>query len=715
MTGFIFSPSWYRVAGLTPRMRSHAQIHRHEYRGQTWYVLQDLATERFHRFSPAAYRVIGLMDGRRTVQEIWEIATEQLGDGAPSQDEVIELLGQLHAADALQCDIAPDTADLFRRYQKQRQRFWRGFLRSVFAWKIPLCDPEGFLSRLLPLVRPLVGPAGAFLWLSAVGPALVLAGMHWPELTRNVLDRLLAPQSLALLWLLFPALKIVHELGHGFAVKALGGEVHDMGVMILVLTPVPYVDASSASAFRSKWQRIAVGAAGMAVELFVASLALFLWLNVEPGIVRTLAYNALLIGGISTVLFNANPLLRFDGYYILGDLLEIPNLRSRSGAYLGYLCERYLFGRRDAELPGATAGERGWFVLYAVASSVYRVLVVIAIMLFIAGKFFVIGMLLAAMTAAAWLLFPLGKGLSFLFTHPRIRRVRKRALATSAVLAAAMGGFIALVPLPSRTQTEGVVWMPDESLVRAGTEGFIARVVAKPGARVNRGDVLIVCSDPELSTQIEALAARVRELEANYMEQWPTDLVKAEIIQEELRYELKGLDRARQRAAELVIRSRTGGTFVAPQAEGLSGRFVRQGELMVHVVDLETITVRTVVSQDQIDLVRHRTHRVEVRLAERVGEATPAVIRRIVPAATEELPSPALGSQGGGRIATDPFDTRGVKAIQKLFQVDLELPARLRVINVGGRVHVRFDHGWEPLLTQGYRRVRQLFLSRFHV
>ena len=715
MTGSLFSTSWYRVAGLTPRLRSHAQIHRHQYRGQTWYVLQDLSTERFHRFSPAAHLIIGLMDGRRTVQELWEIATTRLGDDAPTQDEMIQLLSQLHAADVLQCEVPPDTAELLQRHERQRRRVWQNRLFSVFAWRFPLFDPEQFLRRFLPMVRPFVGWAGALLWLGVVAPAVVLVAVHRSDLTKDVVDRVLAPQNLLLLWLAFPVVKMLHEFGHAFATKAFGGEVHDMGVMLLVLTPVPYVDASSASAFREKWERILVGAAGMLVELFVAALALFVWLAAEPGTVRAVAYDVIFIAGISTVVFNANPLLRFDGYYIFADLLEIPNLRPRSNAYLGYLCERYLFGRREAEPPMATPGERVWFVGYGVGSFVYRIVVAVAIILFIGGKFFTVGMILAGLSAVTWGIIPAAKGISFLLTNPRLRRVRRRAVVASALLTAVVVGAVLLVPAPMRSRAEGVIWIPDEALVRAGTDGFVERVAVRPGTRVRRGDIVIVCRDPILSARVEVLEARLRELEARYTEQRPIDRVKAEIIREELLYVAQALARARERAAELVIRSHADGTFVAPLADDLPGRFVKQGELLAHVVDVSAITVRAVILQDNIDLVRQRTRQVEVRLAERVAETLAAVVKREVPGATERLPSTALGSEGGGRIAVDPKDTQGVKAIQKVFQVDLELPAPSRVINVGGRVHVRFDHGWEPLARQWYRHVRQLFLARFNV
>lgn len=715
MTGSLFSPSWYRVAGLTPRLRSHARIHRHRYRGQTWYVLQDRATERFHRFSPAGYSLIGLMDGRRTVQEIWELAAGRLGDEAPTQDEMITLLGQLHGADVLQCDVPPDTAELLERRQRQQRQSWLGNLFSLFAWRIPLFDPERLLERLLPAVRPLFGWPGGALWLAVVGPALALAAAHWTDLTHDVTDRILAPQNLVLLWFLFPVLKTAHEFGHAFAAKAFGGEVHDMGVMILVLTPVPYVDASAAWAFGERWRRVAVGLAGMAVETFLAALALFLWLSVEPGTVRTLAYNAIFLAGISTVVFNANPLLRFDGYYVLGDLLEIPNLRARSTAYVRFLCERYLLGSREAQPPEATAGERAWFVFYATAAFCYRIVVVAAILLFIAGKFFLVGMLLAAGATILWVAVPAAKGVTFLLTHPRLRAVRSRAVGVTAILAGGLAAVLALVPIPLRTQAEGVVWIPEESLVRAGVEGFVDRVAARPGSRVRRGEVLIVCADPALATEVRVLEARLRELEARYAGHRPQDRVKAQIINEELGVVAERLARARGRDADLTIRSQADGTFVLPLAENLPGRLVRQGELLAYVLNLETITVRTVVRQDDIDLVRHRTQRVDVRLAERLAETLPAAVRHILPGASDQLPSQALGSQGGGQLGTDPSDALGATAIERVFQVDLALPTNGGASHAGGRVYVRFHHGWEPLLAQGYRRVRQLFLSRFHV
>jgi putative peptide zinc metalloprotease protein len=711
----LFSSSWYRVAALRPRLRRHAQIHRHHYRGQLWYILQDHASQRAHRFSPAAYCLIGLMDGERSVETLWELASVRLGDDAPTQDEVIQLLTQLHAADVLQCDVPPDVTELLLRYERQRRQTWQSKLINPFFMQLPLFDPERFLQRWLPWVRPLFGMPGMLLWGLVVGLAVLLAAMHWHDLTENVMDRILVPHNLFLLWLVFPVVKTLHEFGHAFATKAYGGEVHEMGVMLLVLTPFPYMDASAASAFGAKWQRMVVGAAGMIVELFLAALALFVWLNVEPGVVRTVAYNVMFIAGISTVLFNGNPLLRYDGYYIFADYLEIPNLRLRAQAYLRYLWERYAFGHREAQAEMATRSERAWFVCYGLASMVYRLFVFVAVTTFVAGKFFFIGVVFAVLGVATGVLTPLGKLLTYLSTSPRLRRVRLRAGLVVGSVTALVVGVVCFAPVPLRSRAEGVIWVPERAHVRATSQGFVEQIVAPPGAQVRQGEVLLVCRDAVLETRVKVLEKRLQELYLRYTVQWLKEVSQAEIMKEEMRLLEENLARMRERVAELTIRSPADGTFVVPQVQDLPGQFLKQGTQVGYVLDLAALTVRVVVSQDDIDLVRQRLHGVEVRLAERRAQPLPAVIWRVVPAATHQLPSMALSSQGGGAIATDPRDTEGVKTVQRLFQLDLHLPSSTGIINIGGRVYVRFDHGREPLVQRWYRHVRRLFLSKFYV
>jgi putative peptide zinc metalloprotease protein len=625
------------------------------------------------------------------------------------------VLAQLHAADALQCDVPPDIGELLLRRDRQSSAQWRSRLVNPLSWSFPLFDPERILTRLLPLVRPLLGRSGAMLWLSVIAIAAFQAAAHWSELTHNITDRILTPQNVILLWLLFPLVKILHELGHGLATKAYGGEVHEMGVMLAALQPLPYVDVSAASAFRSKHQRIVVGAAGMIVELFIASLALFLWLNVEPGVVRALAYNIIFIASVSTVLFNANPLLRYDGYYMLADYLEMPNLRARAHTYISYLCERYLFGCQDAVAEPALPLERFWLTLYPIVAFIYRMFVLAAIALFLAGKFFFIGVLLALAGVAGWAFVPLVKMVAYLCTSPRIHSVRRRALLASVLMLAILVGALLWAPLPLRTRAEGVIWVPEDARLRAGADGFVERIVAQPGSRVRRGDLLIVCSDSQLTSRVKVLESQLDELDTRYMAQWLLDIRQAQIIKDEIAHVQERLARARERVAELVIHSRAEGVFEVPDAANLPGRFVRQGTALGYVLDLSALTARIVVPEAEVELVRQRTRRIELRLVDRPRRTFTTIIQREVPAASEKLPSSALGSEGGGTIAVDPLDKEGVKSIEKIFQFDLALPASAGIRAFGGRVYVRFDHGWEPLGTRWYRQIRQLFLSRFYV
>jgi putative peptide zinc metalloprotease protein len=703
------------VAELRPRLRGHAEIHRQRFRGRTWYVLEDRVSERFHRFSPQAYQVIGLMDGQRTVQELWDIACDRLGDAAPTQGELILLLSQLHAADVLQTERAPDAAEISERGRRQRRQRARSQLASLFSWRIPLVDPERLLQWMLPAVRPLAGWPGALLWLSVVAPAALLLAMHWRDLTHGAVDQLASAQNLLVFWLLFLGIKALHELGHAALTKAYGGEVHDMGLMLLVFTPVPYVDASAAWKFPDKWQRIAVGAAGMLVELFLGALALYVWLAAEPGLVRTLAFDTVLIAGVSTVLFNANPLLRFDGYYMLADWLESPNLRRRANHYLGHLCERFLFGG-EPERPVVARGEPAWFVAYAVASFLYRVVVVVAISLFLGRVHFYLAFFFFVFASALWLVVPLCKGVAHLVSGPRLRSVRPRAIGVSAALLAAVVALLGFTPVPHRSRAEGVIWVPEEALVRTRVQGFVDTLLAQPGERVRRGQPLFRLRDEELLAQAGEIEARRRELLARYDDHAAAqERVAAQMVRDELRYVERDLAEARRRVADLTVAADTDGAFVVAAPEDLPDRFVRQGELVGYVMDLDTITVRSVVPQADIDLVRAETRGVQVRLAERLAESVPGVIRRVVPGASEDLPAPALGTQGGGRLAVDPRDDRGVTAFERVFQVDVELARSPRFVNVGGRAFLRFDHGRAPLAQQWYRQLRQLFLSRLDV
>lgn len=720
MSESLFSASWYRVAGIRPRLRSHAVIHRHLYRGQVWYVLQDRSSGRFHRFSPVANLVIGLMDGKRTLREIWDIACTRLGDDAPTQDEVIGMLASLHRADVLQSDAHPDIHELQERNVRQERMKLKQYISNPLSLRFPLFDPDRLLEWMNPLGRRLFGMGGAVLWLAVVGWALVLAGTHWGELSKDLSAQLFAAENLLMMALVFPVAKLIHEFGHGMAVKARGGEVHEMGVMLLVLMPVPYVDASASLAFREKRDRMLIGAAGMLSELLFAALAMFVWVNVEPGVVRALAYNVMVVAGVSTLVFNINPLLRFDGYYIMADQLEIPNFGQRANTYFGYLIRRYLLRVKSADTPDATAGEKRWFVFYAVASFMYRMFVTLSIALLVAEQYFVVGVLLALWSLYNTLVLPIGKRIGYLFSSSELHGRRAQALATTTLALALLAAMLFWLPAPSWTRTEGVAMAPEDARVRVGTDGFVKAVVAKTRQQVRRGDPLVVIEDPEMVARVALLEAQLKEQQARYTAAYG-DRVQLNVIREEVAHIGARLEEARRREKELVIRSPSDGTFLIAESGDIPGRFVRRGELLGYVMEPARLAVQVVVPQGEVDLVRETTRRVEVRLIERIPELQTGVVRRVVPAATNQLPNMALSSQGGGEVVLDPGSggegarPGEVRAANSLFIFELELSGAVRLQSLGSRIYVRFERDPEPVATQVYRMVRRVLLNKFNV
>lgn len=715
MSESLYSESWYRIAALKPRLRSHAHVHRHVYRGAVWYVLQDHSTGRFHRFTPVANLVIGLMNGERTVQAIWDLACARLGEDAPPQDDVIKLLSDLHRADVLQSDAPPDMLEQHERRGKQRRTQRKQSIGNPIAIRVPLIDPDAFTERLMPFLRPLFGWFGAVLWLAVVAWGSTLVALRWPELTYGVADHVFSVQNLLLIWLIFPLIKVLHELGHAFAVKAEGGEVHEMGVMLLVLMPIPYVDASAASAFRSKYRRMLVGAAGILVELFIAAVAMIVWTQLEPGLARAIAYNVMLITGASTLLFNGNPLLRYDGYYILSDWLEIPNLAQRANEYIGYLLNRYVFGVEGAKSPVAASGERGWFVFYAIASFAYRMFIMVAIVLLIASQYFVVGIVLAIWAFYSMAAQPLGKKIIYLFSSPQLSRRRTRALAAMTAIVTAGVLLLAAVPAPSSTLAQGVVWAPEHAQVRAGADGVVSELLSRPGQRARAGDVLVRLEDPELHAKLRVLEAQLAELEARYSAAIVTNRVQGDMIQEQIAQARAEYDAARNRLAELEVRSPSAGVLTVENAANLTGRFVQRGELLAWVLEPGASRVRVVVPQSDADRVRKETLRVEVRAAGRVGQVAEARVEREVPGATDELPSMTLSLQGGGLIGLDPARANERRTLETLFLFDLVLPPGLDLDRLGNRIYVKFVHEPQPLAEQWYRAARQLVLRQFNV
>ena len=708
------STIWYRVARLTPRLRPHIKVQRHRYRGQSWYVLYDHATGRIHRFTPAAWMLIGQLDGTRTVDEVWQAVAESQEAEAPSQDEVIQLLSRLHQNDLIQYRSSPDIAELLERYNRQSRQLLKQNLTNPVGFRVPLWDPDRFLTRSLPWVRPLTGWFGLVLWAVVVLAGLASFALNWERFTFNIADQLLSFHNLLIMAVAYPFIKAFHELAHGYLAKARGGEIRETGIMFLVFFPVPYVDASSSGAFANKWDRAAVAAGGIFAETFVAAVAMLVWASVEPGMVSAVAWNIVLIGGISTLIVNGNPLLKFDGYYVLSDLIESPNLGTRANKYWGWLVQRYAFGAKQIKPDPATPGEKVWFLIYAPASYVYRLVIMVGIALYVSTYAFVIGVIIALWAIFNAVVKPIAKNLRHVVTAPKLRKVRRRAVGLTFGGIAVAVGVAALIPLPLRTDSEGVVWLPEEAFVRARTAGFVADVPVAQGAAVEDRAALALLEEPTLAARLSALEWRAEEFRRRAAALAVTDRAEAEIARLQLEDALAELERERARGAELTVRAPLPGRFEpALPAASLVGRFVNEGDVIGVVLPARAEHVRVAVTQDDNVLVRERLTRVELKLAGHLEDRHEVRLIREVPSALDRLPSPALAQAAGGRFLTDPGDPEGLRVLQPLFLYDLALPEELGAAAFGTRVVVRFEHGHEPAAQQVWRRARQLFLRHF--
>jgi len=706
---------WDSIAGLKPRLRADVDTFQHWYRGQPWYVLQERSSTRHFRIDAPSHQIISQFDGKRTLLAVWEKVNELAGRESLSKEELVKIMARLQHANLLQWDSSVDYGVLLDRKASEKRRQLRQKLMRPLAMRFTLFDPTRLLNWLTPVLKPIFSIVTLLVLGSVLMLALALTAINWEELQAHWLSRGLDPRNLLLLLFIYPAVKALHELGHAVAIRVWGGEVHEMGIMLLVLMPIPYVDASASAAFSDKRQRIIVSAAGIMVEVFLASMALFVWLNIQPGLLRDIAFNIMLIGGVSSVLFNGNPLLRFDGYYVLADAIEIPNLATRAKRYLDYLAKHYLFNIKTAATPVLARGEQPWFIFYGVAAGLYRIGLILYIALYIASKLFVIGLVLAIWVIFGGIVYPATRYLSDIFLNPLYMHARGHASRILGAAALVIVLLIFVVPAPLHTAAEGIIRVPEEAQVRTQTEGFVALLSSDNGQPVQAGDAVIELYNQQLHTDIAVLESRLQELQARIDAEYQRNRVLAGILKDEMRAAQAELDDSLKKRKSLTVASPSAGTLIMNNAADLEGRFIKQGEVIGYVIDPAEVTAQVVIPQTAVDLVRQKTQAVEVLLASGLGRVIAGRLLHETPSASVQLPSPALGTQRGGDIEVDARDSRGTRAIVPVFQVDIAIPAVAAGHYIGSRVYVRFSHGNEPLAFRWYRNIRQLFLARFQV
>ncbi len=711
-TAFL-SSDWYRVADLRLRRQSHIRTVRHVYRGEAWHVLQDPQNGKVHRLADAAYAFFARLDGTRTVQDIWLRLCDLFPERPPSQTEILQLLGQLHDSDLIIGDRMPNLAEIDRRARAEERRTLLSYVKNPLSLRLPLFDPEPLLTRTGWIGRAVFSVWGGLLWVLLLLTALTEAFLHFGTERLPKLEQVSTASNIAYLAVAYVLMKALHELGHGWAVKRWGGEVREFGVMMLVFFPVPYVDASQATFFPSKWQRMVVSAAGIMVELAVASGAFLVWLAADPGTVRTLAYNLMMIGGVSTLLFNGNPLLRFDGYFVFADFFESPNLGQRSNQYFWYLVRRTLLRDQETRPPVMAAREGLFLFLYATISFVYRIMVLFFISIFLALTMPLIGTLMVVWSLFTAVVLPLTKGLRYLVSDPSIDLIRGQVLLKTGAALSVIFAVLFVLPLPNVTVADAVLEPGNGDLVRVQGRGFVEHVLVTDGQTVTPGTIIMELSDPLVSLQRKQAEADRDDAVVRLGALPLADQNGRQLWQDQVAFAEAKLADLTQREAGLIVRADAAGQVYLPNQSELPGRLVKQGDVLAVILSAGPTRWQVAIPATEAPYIDAGNRSIELVPRPSHDLLLQAQIVTRAPEVTTTLPSFGLTTKGGGTLLVDPSAQTPVSlepVVNYLLQVAQTDQAPFPQ---GSRARVRFVHDPSPIGPRLWRAIQRTFLRQF--
>ena len=715
MAGATFSDSWYQVADARVALLPTVKVQYQRYRGEPWLVLEDAYSHRFFRVRQQAWAFLKALTTERTVDEVWRELAQACPQETPGQDEVVRLLSQLHLSNLLQFHGGAHHEAIYERGRRNRQRESLGKWMAFLFVRVPLLNPERLLDRLLPLVRLLTGSGAWLVWAAVVLAGLLTALQHHEALAQHG-QGLLALSNLPWLYASLTLVKVLHELNHTFVCKRYGGQVPTLGVMFLIFTPLPYVDASASWGMRSKWQRAHVGAAGILAEFFLAALGALVWAHTGEGLLNSLAFNVMVVGSVSSLLFNGNPLVRFDAYYVLIDLVEMPNLYQKAQQQWLYYGSRWVLGQKTAAEPATDRTERSWFTVYGALAFVYRISISVSIVMFVLDQWFAVGLVMAATTAVALVVMPLRKLLAHL-TGPALQRGRGRALA--AVAALGLVGYlgIAVVPLPQRVRLPGVVQAHHGMVLYTETPGRLVELAARHGQTLRAGELIARLSNPDLELAITTTRLQVAEHEAlarQALLRAPADVAPLERRIADLRQRLAELEGLAQR---LEFRAAQDGEWVAPGLHERVDAWIERGQSLGEVVDRSRLRFSAVLSQPEAaELFSLRDLHGELRLVTQPGQTLEVGELTLLPYRRERLVSPALGFFGGGDVPVRADDASGTTTTEPFFEMHAEFadPRQAAAAAYQGLSGVlRLELPSRPLLTRATTALRQLLQTRY--
>jgi putative peptide zinc metalloprotease protein len=515
-TAEAFRSSTTRAVNL--RRRGDLDVTRQVYQGQAWWVVKDPIALHYFRFRPEEYALLDMLDGRRSLEQLKERFEREFPPRRITVEELARFISTLHRSGLVIGDRPGQGPQLFERRRQRLWKQWVAWFSNIMALRFRGIDPDRILERINPWFGWIFSPPAIVAALAFVASALLLVLVNFDVFRSKLPEfhQFFAAGNWLYLAIALGVTKVLHEFGHGLSCKHYGGECHEMGVMLLVFTPCLYCDVSDSWMLPNKWKRAAIGAAGMYVEVILAAIATYLWWWSHPGIFNQLCLDVMFVSSVSTILFNANPLLRYDGYYILSDIVEIPNLRQKATTILGRLASKWCLGIKQPEDPFLPQRNLGLFALYAVASSIYMWIVTASIFLFVWNVFKpyrleVLGQLLAAGAVWGLVVRPMYGMIKFLKVPGRRDEVKSRNVLATIAVASLVVAAIALIPLPQRVWCAAELRPRGEETVYVSIAGTLERIAVKPGDVVQAGQELARLGSIDLDLEIAELEGQVTQ------------------------------------------------------------------------------------------------------------------------------------------------------------------------------------------------------------
>ncbi len=660
------------LSGLRLTLRDDLQFTLQSYGGNTCYVVEDEARGQYFRIGLSEYTFLSLLDGRTTVAEALARTAAALGLHALGEAESATICQWLVEHQLASTTEALTGGRLFESHSQKQAGRWAQSLNPL-AFSVKLFNPEPLLDALLPLTRWMFRPLGGLVWLGVLVAGLVQVVMQWERLTRSSVE-VVAPGNwlwLAATWL---GLKLCHEASHGLACLTHGGRVREAGINTVLFVPLPFVDVTSAWRIPSKWTRMFIGAAGMYAELFLAAIAALVWSRSEVGVVQQSCVNLMLTGGCLTVLFNLNPLMRFDGYYMLADWLELPNLAHHGHQDVMQLGKRWLFGvTRPTPL---WPRRSGWIVrLYGLLALCWKLTVTVSLILAAEMLFRGAGIALAALAVVLWVVLPIARFLRyFVCGHPVERPQRLRAAALMCCGGIVLAWSYHEVPCFEQLVLPAVYDYTPAVPLRSSVSGFVRQVYVQPSEVVMRGQVLLEIENRDLDFQRAELLTAIARSERMSLNHHTQDDIAAQQIEDENRRGLKQklVENSVQRQ-HLIVQAPVAGIVIGEDLAALVGQFVTPGETLFLLGDERSKQIQTMVSQEHIEVLRERIGQdVEVSIWGRTAETLTGRLTKVEPSASTTLRHPALAATAGGPLAVrnrNPNDSHAPDADEQTWEL----------------------------------------------